>query len=148
MVTYNINWEELYEQYKNGKSLRQLADELNIVHSTIRVNFKKLNLQRRTLSEAQTGEKNHEWKNGKSSKNGRTYLRLSGPKIARSHLVYCNFYNIEKIPEGYCIHHKDSNPSNDNIENLELISNSEHMKQHEPWKYTKLHKQKIKDRML
>jgi len=35
-----------------------------------------------------------------------------------------------KIPEGFIIHHKDENKLNWNIENLELLSRSKHLKKH------------------
>lgn len=34
------------------------------------------------------------------------------------------------IPKGYVIHHKDGNKLNWNIDNLELLSRSEHIKEH------------------
>jgi len=34
------------------------------------------------------------------------------------------------IPEKHCIHHKDENPSNNRIENLECVHESDHMRQH------------------
>lgn len=37
-----------------------------------------------------------------------------------------------KVPEGYCIHHKDGNKKNNRIENLECLSRKEHGKKH--WK--------------
>lgn len=43
-------------------------------------------------------------------------------------LVY--WQNFGEIPNGYHIHHKDENKHNNNIENLELISMSEHTKKH------------------
>lgn len=35
-----------------------------------------------------------------------------------------------EIPKGYVVHHKDENKLNWDIENLELISRSEHLKRH------------------
>ena len=35
-----------------------------------------------------------------------------------------------KIPEGFIVHHKDENKLNWSIENLELLSRSEHIKKH------------------
>lgn len=35
-----------------------------------------------------------------------------------------------KIPKGYLIHHKDKNPLNDNIENLEIMTRAEHLDEH------------------
>lgn len=40
-------------------------------------------------------------------------------------------YNGE-IPKGYVIHHIDGNPSNNDISNLQLMTQSEHMKLHMP----------------
>ena len=45
------------------------------------------------------------------------------------HRYVWEFYN-GKIPEGYEIHHKDLNRNNNNIENLECISTSDHRKLH------------------
>ena len=45
------------------------------------------------------------------------------------HRYVWEFYNGE-IPEGYEIHHKDLNRNNNDIENLECISVSDHRKLH------------------
>lgn len=37
------------------------------------------------------------------------------------------------IPEKHHIHHKDGDPTNNNIDNLECISSSDHTKLHKPW---------------
>jgi HNH endonuclease len=39
-------------------------------------------------------------------------------------------YHYGKIPEGYQIHHKDGDKLNNEIENLECIEHSEHVKKH------------------
>jgi len=44
--------------------------------------------------------------------------------------VYCYFNNLEKIPDGYVIHHKDLNKLNNDISNLELMTNFEHKSLH------------------
>ncbi len=44
--------------------------------------------------------------------------------------IYCYFNNLEKIPEGYVIHHKDFDKLNNDISNLELISKFEHKSLH------------------
>jgi hypothetical protein len=38
--------------------------------------------------------------------------------------------NKGEIPKGYIIHHKDGNPKNNNIDNLECLSPKEHGKRH------------------
>lgn len=77
------------------------------------------------------------------------YLELDGIKYRRyplsnskkKRLYYHSSYNKSyhrklweklygKIPDGYHIHHKDGNPLNNNIENLECVSPQEHGKRH------------------
>lgn len=43
-------------------------------------------------------------------------------------LQWVNHYG--EIPQGYVVHHKDGNKLNWDIDNLELISRSEHIKRH------------------
>ncbi len=38
--------------------------------------------------------------------------------------------NFGEIPKGFVVHHKDGNPFNNKISNLELLSNVEHSRQH------------------
>ena len=64
---------------------------------------------------------------------GKAYLNNSGymcvNKIPLHHLVWEKHYN-KKVPKGYHIHHKDENKTNNDINNLQLMSASEHMKLH------------------
>lgn len=80
--------------------------------------------------------------------NGKIYKRINSPQKARKkYYRHCNdllhrevwkFFHGE-IPRGYAIHHKDFNPDNNNIENLQLITFSEHQKIHSA--------QKMKDKI-
>lgn len=47
-------------------------------------------------------------------------------KIAIHKLLTLEFLELEQIPEGYVIHHRDCNKSNNNLDNLVLITNSDH----------------------
>lgn len=59
------------------------------------------------------------------------YAGRKGTKyIFYHHYVMCKHLGITEIPKGFVIHHKDFDPHNNAIENLELLSNSEHMKLH------------------
>lgn len=46
------------------------------------------------------------------------------------HVAIWEFYNKKKVPDGYCIHHKDGNTFNNDISNLECISTHEHYSMH------------------
>ena len=47
----------------------------------------------------------------------------------RAHIYVWNKYNGD-IPDGFDVHHKDEDTSNNDISNLELIPHSEHMRLH------------------
>lgn len=50
-------------------------------------------------------------------------------KLKRLHIYVWEKYN-GPVPKGYHVHHKDHNPNNNDIENLELIPASEHLSMH------------------
>lgn len=54
------------------------------------------------------------------------YFQKNGTRL---HRVVWEHHNGE-IPEGYHVHHKDSNRSNNDIENLELVEGKKHLKLH------------------
>lgn len=47
-------------------------------------------------------------------------------------IVHWEYYNGQRVPEGYDIHHKDHNRLNDSKENLELIEHRKHAHLHNP----------------
>lgn len=57
---------------------------------------------------------------------GNHYYQRKGKRL---HCVVWEHYN-GKIPKGYQIHHIDGDRYNNNIENLELVSRSEHARYH------------------
>jgi len=79
------------------------------------------------------------WKTGRMS-DGKGYNMVLRPDwytsrkgynyIYEHHYVYCLKNNLTQIPKGYCIHHKDGDTENNSIENLLLLSMSDHTKLH------------------
>lgn len=55
--------------------------------------------------------------------------RLIGGKRKRLHVYIWEFYN-GAVPEGREIHHKDHNKRNNEIENLEVLTEAEHKQRH------------------
>lgn len=63
----------------------------------------------------------------------RTGYFLNAKTHKRLHIYVWEYYN-GKIPKGHHIHHKDFDKNNNELENLELLSASEHQKLHgESW---------------
>jgi len=63
-------------------------------------------------------------------------LRINGKKKRISHLIWKKHtgYSVQK---GEVIHHIDENPFNNSIENLQLMTISEHTKLHNPRDYSR-----------
>lgn len=65
----------------------------------------------------------------------RYYLSQSKTNAGRKgakglHVAIWEFYNHRKVPAGHCIHHKDGNPFNNDIGNLECIPSYTHLSEH------------------
>lgn len=65
----------------------------------------------------------------KFTKDEETGYYLNSTIRKRLHVYVWEFYNGE-IPKGYEVHHKNKDKATTNIEELELLSKSEHMKKH------------------
>ena len=63
-----------------------------------------------------------------SSSSGYPTIFVDGKNVLLHRYVWEKFNG--KIPKGFQVHHKDKNRSNWQIENLELVNNSEHHKFH------------------
>lgn len=83
--------------------------------------------QKIVKAEGSEAEK-YQWFNGKryTRKENGHYRGYHGKYL---HRAVWEFYNGE-IPKGYVVHHKDFNPENNSIENLQLMTHSEHKKLH------------------
>lgn len=131
-----MDFSYLYVEYKTGKTLKELGDKVNVSRKTIARHFLKKGFALRTKKESfsfqnRFGENNNYWKGGKHNKgNGYIEIIVEGKKWYEHQYVYCQFHKIEKIPEGYRIHHIDKNKSNNKIENLQLLTHQQHMLLH------------------
>jgi len=126
-----------------------IGKKLDISKTTVLRILKRNNISMRTISESgrklyQNGYKHPMQKLGPKKKKHDTCGRSSkGPfmskdgyihiwkdnKVKRYHRWIWEELN-GKIPEGYVIHHEDGDKMNNNIQNLEMIKNSEHTKLH------------------
>lgn len=67
-------------------------------------------------------------KMGLVHKNNKGYYRTSDNQLLHRK-IWEEFYG-QKIPDGYVIHHRDENPLNNNISNLQLMTHEEHLSHH------------------
>ena len=115
----------MYKMYCDGLSLSQIGKNFNISRQSVYDRFKKKKLQLRS-------KKFKDFiivDNLKFTINKNGYYECT----TKDRLMLHN-YNWEKIngkiPKGYEIHHIDLNKLNNNIENLKLVTPSEHTKIH------------------
>jgi len=66
------------------------------------------------------------------SRNPRHYILVDGRRIWLHHYL-ANKY-IRPLKDGEIVHHKDGNPLNDSINNLEIMTRAEHIRVHKPVK--------------
>ncbi|MBT3582788.1 HNH endonuclease [Candidatus Woesearchaeota archaeon] len=114
--------EAMFKQYKDGT--RNGADATKKAHETLRTkgHYKRDNSYL-------YGEKNVNWKGGRNITNsGYVRIRKFGGYILEHRFIWEQ--SNGEIPKGFQIHHINENKQDNRIENLQLLSNSEHQKLH------------------
>lgn len=88
--------------------------------------------QHKGLKGQLVGSKNPNYKTGKTiTKNGYIQLSLNGGKIYEHRKVMQDFLG-RKLDRNEIVHHKDGDKLNNDISNLEVLTNSQHSKLHYP----------------
>ena len=123
-------------EYKDN-SIRQIAHKLNVTQGAIRKYFKKYNIPFKEKKDTYLrGAKAPNWNGGRHMHNG--YIEIYAPKHPHKNKRNC-IYEHQKVMEDYLgrylekgevVHHKDLCKTNNNIENLQLLTMSEHSKLH------------------
>ena len=123
-------------EYKDN-SIRQIAHKLNVTQVAIRKYFKKYNIPFKEKKDTYLrGAKAPNWNGGRHMHNG--YIEIYAPKHPHKNKRNC-IYEHQKVMEDYLgrylekgevVHHKDLCKTNNNIENLQLLTMSDHSKLH------------------
>jgi len=123
----NINWVAAHQKYKDGMTMKQVANHYGCSYCAIRANFKKLNLKIRSKSESKTGTRHPRWKGEfLFRENGRKCVLVNGRRVHAARVVYCECHNLKEIPKGMHVHHIDFDCTNDDPVNLELLTAGKH----------------------
>ena len=61
-----------------------------------------------------------------------TYRTKDNNKIYRARLIMMNFLHTSNLPKVFHVHHINGNTGDDRIENLQLMSNTNHLQLHHP----------------
>lgn len=86
-----------------------------------------------------SGEKSPNWKGGRQSAHSGYYRLWQGNNTYKyEHIVVMENHLKRKLKKGEEVHHKDENTSNNNIDNLIVLSHKEHRRLH----YYKSHPEK------
>lgn len=125
------------EREYQTKSMQEIGKELGITPSAVRKYFVKYGIERRDNCDfMKDPQKTPNWKGGRSIRNG--YVEVYAPwhPSARTRkYVYEHILIMENAIGRYLIndevvHHIDGNKKNNDISNLKLMTNSEHIKLH------------------
>ena len=121
--------EELY--FNQGKTLREISRELGLGYKHIWRLFEYHNIKRRVAKPryGQKGEKNHNWKGGKTVRKGYVETRCeSHPRAKRAgHYVPEQVLVMEKhlgryLRDNEVVHHINGNKLDNRIKNLKLMN--------------------------
>lgn len=60
----------------------------------------------------------------------RAWIKISEPNIWELRAVFVWKKHYGEVPKGSTVHHKDRNPLNDSINNLQVMTRAEHLAEH------------------
>ena len=150
--TYSVPFtpEQLWEDYVVLEmTQKEVGEKWGVSQKVIWRALKKCGFPtRRAAARNQKRENNNNWKGGRylmpvTRKDGLLlgtgYVMIYNPEhhhaqsagyVYEHVLVALEKYNLEKIPDGYCVHHIDLDKGNNNPENLCLMTRKDHAKAH------------------
>lgn len=136
----NITKELLeYHYIISRKSSENIGKEFGCSGRNIRYLLKKFGFQEEMKARRQTVSFNKAPTNKgiirtNTPKLGRYYVYNKGSVVPRARFLLEEHLG-RKLKRTEIVHHKDDNPLNDCIDNLEILTRSEHIKHHNPISY-------------
>jgi hypothetical protein len=152
-----MSYDKAFELYETtGKTIVEIADECGINYSWLHTRIKnkyptefRQNRKVQNYSESKQGPKNPMY--GKKSdkhpnfvgdvSDGKGYLMRLKPEwytgrqgskyVFVHHIVICESLGLTEIPKGFCVHHIDHQPTNNELNNLTLLTVEAHSRLHQ-----------------
>lgn len=120
---------KLRDLYEAGLSLRQIGTMYKVDGTTVRYQFKKNNIPRRTIGEAQIGKRGHYWRGGFRINSRGYWIRHmpNHPNANCQGYVHEHRLVMEKhlgrlLLPTEVVHHKNEIRTDNKLENLELFA--------------------------
>lgn len=117
----NTLYKQMYSEYQKGFSLGEVGKMFGMTRQSVYSGFKCRNFVLRKKKQLPFQTFNGE----RFTKRNHGYLARTDGDRELMHRVVWQFYN-GKIPAQHDVHHKNHNKEDNRIENLELLSKSEH----------------------
>lgn len=117
----NNKYEVGYERYKIGLSLEEVAEELGVTRQCVFTAFKR----RGYILRAANVQPCKFFNGRKCTLRPSGYYSSTCKKRSLMHRDVWEYFNWP-IPEGFDVHHKDEDKTNNILENLECLPKSEH----------------------
>ena len=140
----NINVSEIIKKYNKGQHVDQIANDIGVSRPTIADRLKKAGINIRPSSYYRKGKKPLNYL-GKVNHHGYVYVNISsndpmvcmGRQTDRQQTLYVFEHRLvmaryigRPLLKTEVVHHKDGDTKNNTIENLELMTASEHNRHH------------------
>lgn len=131
----NIDLTEVIRDYPHDRqAVRKFAEKYGVSTRTVRNRLQEIEFQFRHGSESSIGtqarEKNSNWKGGRRTSRGYVLVLLPDGRTVREHRLVVEQALGRKLSDEEKVHHFDGDKTNNNIENLSIISQSAHAKLH------------------
>lgn len=117
---------EMYDKYCSGLSLEDVADEFGVSRQTVFIRFKRRELKMRPIPSPNDSVI---WSGRKYSMRDNGYYALTNGDRNYLHRDVWEATH-GPIPDGFDVHHKDEDKTNNSILNLEIHTKSQHGLRH------------------